>query len=459
MSQLREIAYDCALYLAEHPNELLHQLPMTLFKAAVYLTNAGVVQYTQHAIEGIEYLSRVIPLSVAIEKEGKMSFLSFYDPVALRKWVNSSVPVTGLDMSLALKPSIASNEILANEQGPENNSDGLSPVGSLMRELDPDKHPSLEGLSKELASLILEPTAMNRQTIMKALEATPNGEFTLICNKPYCSQMSSDCATKVHFERIITPSTDINLGDCSYLDTCYKGKSCKYVHYKVLPPSKPTLYRTPDFGMRIPAQTKPQHIQCDIRKLDFSKLGNQYAVIIVDPPWDIHMNSNSTSSEVSINDNEVLSLDVGRLQDEGVIFLWVTGRVLDLGRKCLYQWGYKHIEEIIWCKTNQLGRTICTGRTGHWLNHSKEHCLVGLKGDPAWINRQVDTDTIVSTTRGKSQKPQELYGIIDRMVGPNSKKIELFGRKNNLRPGWLTVGKELPGTNVFDPSLSEFANT
>jgi mRNA (2'-O-methyladenosine-N6-)-methyltransferase len=32
---------------------------------------------------------------------------------------------------------------------------------------------------------------------------------------------------------------------------------------------------------------------------------------------------------------------------------------------------------LIWCKTNQLGRTICTGRTGHWLNHSKEHVLMG----------------------------------------------------------------------------------
>ena len=27
-------------------------------------------------------------------------------------------------------------------------------------------------------------------------------------------------------------------------------------------------------------------------------------------------------------------------------------------------------------KTNQLQRLIRTGRTGHWLNHGKEHCLV-----------------------------------------------------------------------------------
>ena len=43
-------------------------------------------------------------------------------------------------------------------------------------------------------------------------------------------------------------------------------------------------------------------------------------------------------------------------------------------------WGYERVEEILWVKTNQLQRLIRTGRTGHWLNHSKEHCLVGVPG-------------------------------------------------------------------------------
>lgn len=79
----------------------------------------------------------------------------------------------------------------------------------------------------------------------------------------------------------------------------------------------------------------------------------------------------------STNQREILSFQIDKIQTEGVFFLWVTGRALDIGRQCLKKWGYSHIEEIIWCKTNQLGRTICTGRTGHWLNHSKEHVLMG----------------------------------------------------------------------------------
>ena len=37
---------------------------------------------------------------------------------------------------------------------------------------------------------------------------------------------------------------------------------------------------------------------------------------------------------------------------------------------------YARCDELIWVKTNQLQRLIRTGRTGHWLNHGKEHCLV-----------------------------------------------------------------------------------
>lgn len=91
----------------------------------------------------------------------------------------------------------------------------------------------------------------------------------------------------------------------------------------------------------------------------------------------------------------------------------------------------------------QLQRVIRTGRTGHWLNHTKEHMLVGVKtvtdsqGQlkmPAWANRGLDTDVIVSEVRETSRKPEEVYGLIERMC-PGGRKIEIFGRKHNTRPG------------------------
>ena len=78
--------------------------------------------------------------------------------------------------------------------------------------------------------------------------------------------------------------------------------------------------------------------------------------------------------------------------------LYCPGRAMELGRECLEIWGYKRVDELIWVKTNQLQRLIRTGRTGHWLNHSKEHCLVGVKGEPN-INRCIDCDVLVAEVR------------------------------------------------------------
>lgn len=153
---------------------------------------------------------------------------------------------------------------------------------------------------------------------------------------------------------------------------------------------------------------------------------------------------------------------------------------------------YERVDEIIWVKTNQLQRIIRTGRTGHWLNHGKEHCLVnlksnqsfflllqkaerlktswalfgclqvGVKGSTQGFNRGLDCDVIVAEVkhqsssdmgyyfqflaarnrlrsltqvRSTSHKPDEIYGMIERL-SPGTRKIELFGRPHNVQPNW-----------------------
>lgn len=108
------------------------------------------------------------------------------------------------------------------------------------------------------------------------------------------------------------------------------------------------------------------------------------------------------------------------------MFLWVTARSMEVGIECLDRWGYTIVEEIVWLKINSLGRTIRTGMTGHWLNHTKEHCLVAIKTDQTnsldesfikKLRRKIDQDLIVSEVRETSRKPDELYLIIDRLLG------------------------------------------
>ncbi|XP_063706796.1 N6-adenosine-methyltransferase MT-A70-like protein [Culicoides brevitarsis] len=280
---------------------------------------------------------------------------------------------------------------------------------------------------------------------------------------------------KVHFKKIIQQHTDESLGDCSFLNTCFHMDSCKYVHYEVddksvlesspkvtpsrvfatskdnasnlaliaSPANQPTPSKKDSGAILYPTQW----IQCDLRYLDMTVLG-KFAVIMADPPWDIHMEL----PYGTMSDDEMRQLGIPALQDDGLIFLWVTGRAMELGRECLKLWGYERVDEIIWVKTNQLQRIIRTGRTGHWLNHGKEHCLVGMKGNPTNLNRGLDCDVIVAEVRATSHKPDEIYGIIERL-SPGTRKIELFGRPHNVQPNWITLGNQLDGIRLVDPEL------
>lgn len=49
------------------------------------------------------------------------------------------------------------------------------------------------------------------------------------------------------------------------------------------------------------------------------------------------------------------AMPIPALQDEGLLFLWVTGRAMEVGRECLRVWGYTRVDEVVWVKTNQVG--------------------------------------------------------------------------------------------------------
>lgn len=261
---------------------------------------------------------------------------------------------------------------------------------------------------------------------------------------------------RLHQRKILYPWTGESLGNCSYLDTCRDVRRCKFVHYELdlesdQPGQEAAGQQLGAGGMVVPqylmALQEPQWIRCDIRSFDFSILG-KFGVIMTDPPWEIHQDL----PYGTMSDHELLNMGVAELQDDGVIFMWVTGRALELGRELLAKWGYRRVDELIWVKTNSLQRLIRTGRTGHWLNHSKEHCLVGYKGNPH-INRFVDCDVLVSEVRETSRKPDEMYPLLERL-SPGTRKLEIFARQHNVRPGWVSLGNQLDGTWLTDPDLA-----
>ncbi|XP_030511459.1 N6-adenosine-methyltransferase MT-A70-like [Rhodamnia argentea] len=367
----------------------------------------------------------------------------------------------GISIPLMHRPPLGLNPN-GLSQKPRTEEDDMKDLEALLkkksfREMQKSK------TGEELLDLIHRPTA--RETAVAAKFKTKGGsqlkEYCLSLTKEDCRRQSRSfiACEKVHFRRIIAPHTDVNLGDCSFLDTCRHMKTCKYVHYELDPtPDAPPMMM--GAAAAPPKPLKPlraeycsevelgeaQWINCDIRNFRMDVIG-QFGVIMADPPWDIHMEL----PYGTMADDEMRNLNVPALQTDGLIFLWVTGRAMELGRECLELWGYKRVEEIIWVKTNQLQRIIRTGRTGHWLNHSKEHCLVGIKGNPE-VNRNIDTDVIVAEVRETSRKPDEMYPMLER-ISPRTRKLELFARMHNTHGGWLSLGNQLNGARLVEEGL------
>eukprot|EP00485_Elphidium_margaritaceum_P009875 CAMPEP_0202685918 /NCGR_PEP_ID=MMETSP1385-20130828/1734_1 /ASSEMBLY_ACC=CAM_ASM_000861 /TAXON_ID=933848 /ORGANISM="Elphidium margaritaceum" /LENGTH=370 /DNA_ID=CAMNT_0049340391 /DNA_START=58 /DNA_END=1170 /DNA_ORIENTATION=- len=199
-------------------------------------------------------------------------------------------------------------------------------------------------------------------------------------------------------------------------------------------------------------------IRADVRKFNFAKLaeaqkslsGRLFDVIMMDPPWQL-ASANPTRGVAlgysQLGDDIISSLPVQVLQDNGLIFVWIINAKYRLALSLFKRWGYHIISDIAWVKQT-VNRRIANGH-GFYLQHAKETCLVGLKGDINKIHgldrhqlKGMCSDVIYSERRGQSQKPTEVYQYIEKLVS-NGFYMEIFGRRNNLRNGWLTVGNEL----------------
>jgi len=78
---------------------------------------------------------------------------------------------------------------------------------------------------------------------------------------------------------------------------------------------------------------------------------------------------------------------------------------------------------------------------GYWFRGQVELCLLGIRGNVKAFRLQ-KPNFIQSRVRKHSQKPSEMYGLIDLLEIDS--KIELFARER--REGWDAWGDQLPAT-------------
>ena len=59
--------------------------------------------------------------------------------------------------------------------------------------------------------------------------------------------------------------------------------------------------------------------------------------------------------------------------------------------------------------------------------------------------------------RETSRKPDEMYPLLERL-SPGTRKLEIFARQHNVRPGWVSLGNQLAGINIKEQDMKERFN-
>jgi N6-adenosine-specific RNA methylase IME4 len=181
----------------------------------------------------------------------------------------------------------------------------------------------------------------------------------------------------------------------------------------------------------------------------------RYAAILADPPWNWKAWSKkgtgrSASSHYDVLDQAgliALGPQIRELAaDDCALFLWSIWSMQPQAHEVIEAWGFRLINcAFLWAKRTETDRTWDFGM-GYWTRQQTEPCLFATRGKfgkSKCLHHDV-RQLIFAPKRQHSQKPDEIYPRIERLVG--GPYVELFARKS--RPGWDTALS--PEAGLFD---------
>lgn len=127
-----------------------------------------------------------------------------------------------------------------------------------------------------------------------------------------------------------------------------------------------------------------------------------------------------------------------RAGDNCVLFFWTTNYHLSIAYEVLRAWGFSKYPTVLsWVK--QKDGAVQIGR-GQWLRDASEHCIIAIKGKPAWM-LDAQSTVLFAARRENSQKPDEFYALMD-VLAPAQRSLELFARRE-LPEGWQGFGDQV----------------
>ncbi len=178
-----------------------------------------------------------------------------------------------------------------------------------------------------------------------------------------------------------------------------------------------------------------------------------FSIIYADPPWRFKCHTTweaaqGTTSASRRTENHydtmtmqsVRELPVQALADKDcTLFLWVTMPMLPDGLATMAAWGFKFKTiAFTWAKRTKTDKAWACGM-GYWTRANAEICLLGTRGHPKRVAKNV-RQLVVSPVGRHSAKPPEVRDRIVALMG-DLPRVELFARE--ITPGWETWGNEV----------------
>lgn len=174
----------------------------------------------------------------------------------------------------------------------------------------------------------------------------------------------------------------------------------------------------------------------------------KFGTILADPPWQFANRTGKMAPEHqrlyryhTMKIEEICALPVARLAAErSHLYLWVPNALLGWGLQVMQAWGFEYKTNIVRLKVRKDGGPDGRG-VGFYYRNVTELVLFGVRGKLRTFKPGRRMVNLIATMKqGHSQKPQELYDMIEHCSpGPF---LELFAR--GIREGWTQWGDEVP---------------
>lgn len=183
-------------------------------------------------------------------------------------------------------------------------------------------------------------------------------------------------------------------------------------------------------------------------RVDIFNTEKKYNIIYADPPWSYKDKRNkhprlcggALSHYETMEIEDIKKLPIQNIVDENaILFLWVTFPNLQEGLDVIKAWGFKYKTlGFSWIKTNKKNGKPFFG-IGYYTKSNCECCLIGIKGKPPKASNKISS-VVISPREEHSKKPDEVRDKIVEFSG-DLPRIELFARQ--YTDGWDCWGNEV----------------